>query len=485
MSSQQKVLVLLWLLILPSAANSQSENRLNYIIESTSGFSNGEQAPFWLISNKQGLSSLAKDNSYLRIGVFQSGNPDKKCTLSYGLDLATAVHYSSTFIIQQAYLDLHYKVLEASLGSKERWGEMKNQRLSSGGLMYSGNARPIPQARIGIPEFVAVPFTHGWLQIRGHVAFGAFSDDRWQKDFVTAGQKHTERVLYHSKALFWRIGKEHLTPFIYEGGLEMSAQFGGNSIAGNRKTNMPNQPMDFLRVFIPSGGDKSTPLGEQTNVYGNHLGSWHSSLAYTHDEWKIRAYFEHYFEDHSMMFLEYGWKDGLAGVEITLPQRMMVQQVVLEYMTSRDQSGPIYNDTNDVIPEQISATDSYYNHGIYTGWQHWGMGIGSPLMLSPIYNTDGSITFKNNRLESTHLGVSGSLTREVSYRLLYTRSKSWGTYSNPARDVLTDTYFLWEMNYQPQRLKSWRFSASLGIDRGDMTGSNNGILLSIRKTGHF
>ena len=106
-------------------------------------------------------------------------------------------------------------------------------------------------------------------------------------------------------------------------------------------------------------------------------------------------------------------------------------------------------------------------------------------MLSPIYNTDGSISFKNNRLESTHLGISGALTREVSYRMLYTRSKSWGTYSNPARDVLTDTYLLWEMNYQPQRLKSWRFTASLGIDRGDMSGTNNGIFLSIRKTGHL
>ena len=482
---QQKVWSLLCLLIFPTVANGQSENRLNYSVESTTGFSNGEQSPFWLISNKQGLSSLKKNNSYLRIGLFHPSDPHKKFTLAYGLDLAAAVHYTSSFIVQQAYLDLHYKVLEASLGSKERWGEMKNQQLSSGGLMHSGNARPIPQVRIGIPQFVAVPYTQGWLQIRGHVAYGIFTDDVWQKDFIATGQKHTEHVLYHSKALFWRIGKEHLTPFIYEGGLEMSAQFGGNSISGNHITDMPNHPLDFLRVFIPSGGDKSTPLGEQTNVYGNHLGSWHSSLAYTREEWKIRAYFEHYFEDHSMMFLEYGWKDGLAGVEITLPKRMMVQQIVLEYMTSRDQSGPVYNDTNDVIPEQISATDNYYNHGIYTGWQHWGMGIGSPLMLSPIYNKDGSISFKNNRLESTHLGVSGSLTREVSYRLLYTRTKSWGTYSNPAPEVLTDTYLLWEMNYQPKQLKTWRFSASLGIDRGDMTGTNSGILLSIRKTGHL
>lgn len=480
-----KVGALLCLLLISGMAESQSGERFNYRIESITGYSNGLQTPFWLVSNRQGLSSLTKENSCLRVGLFHPSEPRKKISFAYGLDLATAVHYSSTFTIQQAYLDIYYKVLQASVGSKERWGELKNPLLSSGGLMYSGNARPIPQLRVGIPEYVAVPYTKGWLQIRGHVAYGLFTDDDWQTSFIKTGGKRTEHVLYHSKALFWKIGKEQFTPFIYEGGLEMSAQFGGNSITGNSVTDMPNRAMDFLRVFIPSGGDKSTPLGEQTNVYGNHLGSWHSSLAYTRNEWTIRAYFEHYFEDHSMMFLEYGWKDGLVGVEFTLPKRMMVQQVVLEYMTSRDQSGPVYNDTNDVIAEQISATDNYYNHGIYTGWQHWGMGVGSPLMLSPIYNSDGSISFKNNRLESTHLGMSGALTREVSYRMLYTRSQSWGTYGEPAREVLTDTYLMWEMNYQPQRLRSWRFGASLGIDRGDMSGTNHGILFSIRKTGHF
>jgi len=480
-----KTPLLLSFLCLSLFANGQLVKGLNYLAESTSGFSTGEQTPFWLLSNRQGLSSLSKNNSYLRVALFRPAEQNKRFTYSYGLDLAAATHYTSSFIVQQAYLDLHYQVLALSIGSKERWGEMKNQQLSSGGLTYSGNARPIPQIRIGFPEFVSVPYTHGWFQVRGHIAYGIFTDDNWQKDFVATGQKHTEQVLYHSKALFWRIGKEHVSPFLYEGGLEMSAQFGGNSYSGSSKIDMPNHPLDFLRVFIPSGGDKSTPLGEQTNIYGNHLGSWHSSLAYTRDEWKVRAYFEHYFEDHSMMFWEYGWKDGLVGVELTLPKQMMVQQIVLEYMTSRDQAGPVYNDTNDVIPEQISATDNYYNHGIYTGWQHWGMSIGSPLMLSPLYNKDGSITFKNNRLESYHLGFSGSLTREVSYRVLYTRTKSWGTYSNPASEVLSDTYLLWEMNYQPRQLKGWKFTASLGTDRGDMTGYNNGLLFTIRKTGQL
>ena len=30
--------------------------------------------------------------------------------------------------------------------------------------------------------------------------------------------------------------------------------------------------------------------------------------------------------------------------------------------------------------EQISAKDNYYNHYLYQGWQHWGMGIGLSLI---------------------------------------------------------------------------------------------------------
>ena len=129
-------------------------------------------------------------------------------------------------------------------------------------------------------------------------------------------------------------------------------------------------------MFIPSGGSSDTPLGEQTNIYGNHLGSWNFSLTwYAPKDWTIRPYYEHYFEDHSQMFGEYGWKDCLAGGEITFPKNPVVSSFVYEYISTKDQSDSVYWDHTSEIPEQVSGTDNYYNHGIYTGWQHWGMGI--------------------------------------------------------------------------------------------------------------
>ena len=83
------------------------------------------------------------------------------------------------------------------------------------------------------------------------------------------------------------------------------------------------------------------------------------------------------------MFGEYGWKDCLAGIEITFPKNPVVSSFVYEYISTKDQTSPVYWDHTPEIPEQISGADNYYNHYIYSGWQHWGMGIGNLLSCLP------------------------------------------------------------------------------------------------------
>ena len=71
-------------------------------------------------------------------------------------------------------------------------------------------------------------------------------------------------------------------------------------------------------------GGSDTPWGDQVNVEGNHLGSWNFAINYYLKDWKFRAYLEHFFDDHSQMFWQYGrWKDGQIGIEITLPKNRL------------------------------------------------------------------------------------------------------------------------------------------------------------------
>lgn len=478
--------VTLFLLLTLIPVYSQVTHGMYYNVETGIIFSAGEHAPFWLTSNRYGLSSIKNNNGYIRAGVFRPLEKDKQFSYSFGLDLAGAYNFTSSFIIQQAYIDLKYRFLKLSVGSKERLPELKNTNLSSGGMTFSNNARPIPQVRIGISEYVAIPGTKKFLAFKGHIAYGMFTDDHWQKHFAASKNKYTEHVLYHSKALYAKIGNESKFPLVFEGGLEMVAQFGGNAYNVTSYTpyiNMPNGLKDFFKVFIPMSGGSDTPAGEQANIYGNHLGSWNFSLSYKFTNWKLRGYYDHFFEDHSMMFGQYGWKDCLAGLEITLPKNPFMENFVYEYIGTKDQSGPIFHDQTSAIPDQISAIDNYYNHGIYTGWQHWGMGIGNPLIISPIYNKDGIITFRSNRIQAHHIGFSGRPNKEWYYRVLFSFSKNWGTYFEPLPQIKRQFSTLIEVTYKPQVLRGWNFTLAGALDGGNMLDSNQGIMLKINKTG--
>ena len=171
---------------------------------------------------------------------------------------------------------------------------------------------------------------------------------------------------------------------------------------------MPASLKDFFHVVIPSGGGGSDFPGEEVNVLGNHVGEWSGRL-----NWRLRqdlglsAYYLHFFDDHSMMFFDYVRHDGLFGLELTLPSNPVVGKVVYEYLYMKDQSGPFLWDHTSDLPEQVSGDDDYYNNHLYAGWEHRGMGIGNPLIISPVRNGDNSLKFKCNRVVSHHVGLAG------------------------------------------------------------------------------
>lgn len=463
----------------------------SYLLEIHGAAANGDYAPFWHISNRQGLGSVDTGSGYMRAGF--SGEyafSRKHWNLSYGIDIIAASNHTSATFIQQAYAEINYKALRLSTGQKERWGNLKNYRLSSGGLTESGNARPIPQIRIEVPEYWNIPGTGGWIALRGHIAYGWFSDGEWQKDFTAEGKSHTVGVRYHSKAGFIKIGNKEIFPITFEAGLEMTAQFGGSvynmlNIEGENLHN-PTDLKDYFKAFIPGKGDDGYSIMDRANIAGNHLGSWHAALTWDSKKHMLRAYYEHAFEDHSQMFMEYGlWTEQLVGIELQLKEFKWIRNIVIEYFNLKNHSGPIYHDSTDKIPDQISCRDDNYNHAWYNGWFNYGMVIGSPLVISPIYNTNGTLTTYNNRLEAFHLGMEGEPIESIKYRLLLTRSNNWGTYDVPFTDILKNMSGMAEVIFSPVKLKGLSITASLAFDNGELLGDNIGGMLSLRKTGIF
>jgi len=347
--------------------------------------------------------------------------------------------------------------------------------------------------RAEISDYVPFPGTHRWLWLKGHLAYGWQTDGRWQQDFTDwrDSYSYVKKALYHSKSLMFKIGDHEQFPLEFEFGILMAAQFGGTRYykeAGKapESFSMPKGLKSYWHAFFPTVGGDDTPEGDQVNIEGNQMGSWNFALSWTAGDWRVRAYLEHYFEDHSQMFWEYGrWKDGQIGIQVDLPENPVVGTILWEGLNTKDQSGPIlYDGYANRFPEyQISAGDNYYNHFFYGGWAHWGQAMGNPLLVGPAYNRDGSLNFKSNRVRANHLGLSGEPTDEWQWRVLMSMSRYWGTYGQPLDRQRKQFSSLFEAAYSPAWAPGWKATAALGFDRGNYLGNNTGFMLGISKQG--
>jgi hypothetical protein len=225
--------LLTFIILAALSLNAQEDSRsllndLDYKVEFQSSVSDG-QTPLWLNANKYGLSSLDEVNGYLRGMVERPLVADsaRNWGFGYALDLVAPLHYTSNFIIQQAFIEARWKKGVVTIGSKEFPMELKNNELSTGSQTLGINARPVPQVRLALPDYWIIPGTKNWLALKGHIAYGKTTDDHWQKDFTDIHQRYTEGTLYHSKAGYLKIGPKNLTVVV---GLEMACQFGGKTI---------------------------------------------------------------------------------------------------------------------------------------------------------------------------------------------------------------------------------------------------------------
>lgn len=477
---------------------------LTYRVEAQVSASDG-RTPLWLNANKYGLSSLDQYNGYFRASAIRPLREDslRRWGIGYGLDLAVASHYTSKVMAQQAFVEARWLHGALTVGSKEYPMELKNNRLSSGSQTLGINARPIPQMRLALPDYWQV-FGLRWLGLKGHVAYGIMADNDFQDDF-THNTSRAHNRLYHSKAGYLRIGNPYsFRPLSLEVGLEMASMFGGQIYTWRdgayTKVEGDNSLRAFWNALMPGGSD----VGENKykNVEGDMVGSWVGRINYDADTWSWHFYGDKFFEDHSGMFqldyngygegeewnqkkqsryLVYELKDWMLGTEIDWHYGTWLRSIVLEYLYTKYQSGPIYHDHTENISDHIGGGDDYYNHGLYVSWQYFGQVIGNPLYRSPIYNTDGTLTVEDNRFVAYHLGISGQPTPRLSYRLMATYQSGLGTYKKPYTHERHNVSCMLEAAYSLPH--GWLLTGAFGMDAGSILGHNYGLQITVAKTG--
>lgn len=454
-----------------------AQNKLNSFVEYGATVHAGDNNALWQVSNVHGVSSL-DNNTYVRGGVFYK-NAVRNWSFDTGVDLIAGVGMSKAFYVQQAFADVRYKWIGLWAGSRELPSEMLNQSLSSGGLSWSGNAHPIPQVAIGILDYVHLAPK---VQFKIKMSFGWFTDGRYQQKhykYIDAFSSYVKKAKYHHKSFFFLFGDTERGNWLFELGMNLEDQFGGYKYGGPYQGDLGNGWKDYWKALIPQAGGDDAPIGDQLQYQGNLLGSEHFRLTYQNKKMALSAYFENYFDDFSSMGKLNG-ADGLYGLEYKSKTPAAISGIVLEYYRSMNQSGPLHG--KEFSDAKLTwGADDYYNNFAYPGWSHWGMGMGTPLNPSPVYNKNGALTFLYNRVKAVHLGWCGSVTPTCTYRAKLSFSRSWGTPFKPLLDIAENFSAFVEFVYMPQRIKGWSFIGSIAGDTGDIYGDNLGFQIRIKK----
>ncbi|MDE5844000.1 MAG: capsule assembly Wzi family protein [Muribaculaceae bacterium] len=491
-----------------TAGNSFAQYKLTGEAELIFNAGSHSLAPYYMSALNHGILSQSK-GTLLKAGLFRPMEIDRRFSYSFGAQFITGItskaDYDRYLIdegwvknpqrpapiwLQQLYGEIKYRCLFLSIGMKERGSVFVNNSLSSGDVMHSGNARPIPQVRAGFLDFQNIPFTNGWLQIAGEMTYGKFVQNNFLKDHTNYfGGSINLGTIYHYKYGYLRT--KPTKPFWAVVGVQVACLFGGETYYyyhGKQSGFTKNREnlSAFWQAFFPRDN------GYEGWYEGQSLGSWDFKFNYRIRSGAVfSAYYQNLWEDGSSMAKLNGF-DGLWGIEYKAPNKGIVSGAVVEYIDFTNQCGPVnYNDNGYDYPGttltgyNVTGVDNYYNNGFYNSYANYGFSLGTPFSKEPIYNLDGSLNFNNNRVRGFHAAVEGTITNEIDYRVLGGYRISYGTYSSPALTPRTDTSFMIEAIYSPARIQGLKFKGQFALDHGELFGNLTGACVSVAYSGNF
>ncbi len=388
-------------------------------------------------------------------------------------------------MLQQLYGELKFRGVYLLAGMKHRRSGIVDDELSSGDLVRSNNARPIPAVSAGFIDFQNVPFTNGWLQIEGEISYGRFFDNKTKENcfnFYTG--EYTQDLMYSYKRCYLR--SKPSQPLCVTAGVQNAGVFAGSTLFYRSGKILVSDYRGFKlsqlwNMFFPEHNN-----GEG-NAIGNSLGSWDFKARYRFaNDSKLSAYFQWFWEDGSGLAKRNGW-DGLWGLQYDFAKRGPVTKIVAEYIDFTNQAGPNHWAPSDSpgtnLTTMVGGADNYYNNDRYGPYANYGMAIGTPFIVAPIYNTDGYWAFTHCRARGFHLAVTGDILPTLSYTFKFSAQKAWGDGRVPQAIALED--------YSAGASAVWHASRHIetrlhvAFDAGKLRGNNFGALASVTYKGNF
>jgi len=508
---------------------------LEYHIQAYGAFGTEGYPPHWIVSNRYGLYSDTTNNWMLIPGFTLPMNFGKKFGIDVGFDAAFTANIKRNFIYQ-GYLNLRYGKFKIIAGRQKYTIGQYSEKLSVGSYIISNNALPYPRVGLGFYEYVDVPFTKGYVQIKGAFNHGWLEEDRFEHSRISDSYVQEKYFYVRSNRL----------PVNMHLGLAHLAIYGGYTIDGSKI------PYDFWSAFFAKGSNAGNQKGESANAFGEHIGIFDWGFNFRIKSLKFQLYQQKPINDSGGY---HQWfrhnKDNFIGalVETEFPyiQKFLyefvstVNQVgegtpdpvvegnilfpfvesdrlwLEEYYTERgyDVSGFDLIDWYDFLEDQVNyghrfgGRVDYYNNNNYRNiYQGRIMGTSifhtKPQMLKYTgIEIDGKY-FVNNRVKAHNFGFEGFLHPRLSYwaKITYTQNYgAWqeygGRYSWEGIAVDPDFewyykgtkvqwYSLFEVNYNFAKIKGLSMQAAVAYDFGQIV-DNFGGHIGLRYSGlvHF
>ena len=146
------------------AIMASAQHHVAYDVSLIGTAADGDFSPYYVASNNHGIITQS-NNALLRAGLWHQVDTTKRFSFGYGLDIVGGLSSSTIYSrydslsmafvdnsqkpaalwVQQLYAEIKYRQVFLSAGMKQHSSKLLNSRLSSGDLIESGNARPIPE----------------------------------------------------------------------------------------------------------------------------------------------------------------------------------------------------------------------------------------------------------------------------------------------------------------------------------------------------
>jgi len=170
----------------------------DFRLSQTTAVSSGEELPFWMTSNQNGIYTL-HNSSYMlfQAGLNRSLDRDtlKKWGYTYGANLVYGFAGSSDFQPNEYWLGFRFHQLILKAGAQSDpiiYGGLSS---TNGNMYRSRNARPVPGLSLSTNGYIPFLFAKKWFSWRFLYEEGILKD----KQYITDAHLHHKNL--HFRAL--------------------------------------------------------------------------------------------------------------------------------------------------------------------------------------------------------------------------------------------------------------------------------------------